>query len=143
MQSKLVPLTLEASPQLIQDILDACTTASNYWAAFGVEEGFLTEPDAHGIRHYRRIKVYEYGDEDKAISETVIGPDEIATGVRRIMLNDMVQDGKPIRESHALCSKHTRADLFQALIDPEHDIDTAWTVDAVIQAAALGRIVYG
>lgn len=136
-------IDLHVSPALIQTILDGVMGASDYWASFGVESGFLSEPDKHGIRHYLRLKVYdEYSDNEGVQSEAEIGPDEIREGVRRVLLNDMAHDGKPIKRPHALCAANLRADLFEAIIDPEHEPDS-WTIDAVLQAAVLGRIVYG
>lgn len=135
-------IDLHVSPALIQTILDGVTGASDYWAGFYAEPGFLSEPDEHGIIHYLRLKVYEYGDNEGVQSEAVIGPDEIREGVRRVLLNAMAHNGKPVKESHALCAANLRADLFEAIIDPEHELDS-WTIDAVLQAAVLGRIVYG
>lgn len=141
--TKLLCLTMEIPLSLVYSILDQAGDASDYWAR--IEVMSRTGIDEHGHAAARVIHVEEYGDESTMVSSATLAVDEIVTGLRRVLTNDMVKDGVPIRVPHALCSENTRADLFKALCDPENgalNMDI-WTVDAVIQASALGRIVYG
>jgi len=138
MQTQPVTLTLEPSAQFLRDVL--CTAAeggSNYWAAFRTLERHDGE---HGPER-QRVRVFEMGDDDEAQSQHDIGLPELAEGVRRMLAGDMTE-----KADHANPAAQYRAALFAALIsEPGGDagqID-ADLADLILQAAALGRIVYG
>ncbi|AEY69512.1 hypothetical protein AH2_0001 [Burkholderia phage vB_BceS_AH2] len=138
MQTQSIAVTLTPSAQFLRDVL--CTAiegGSNYWARF---VGLEHHDGEHGPE-WERVRVKEYGDDDKAQSVREVGLAELAEGVRRVIAGDMTD-----KAEHANVHAAYRAALFAALIaEPggnAGDVD-ANLADIVLQAAALGRIVYG
>jgi hypothetical protein len=133
-----IALTLVPSDQFLRDVL--CTAVeggSNYWA------DFITTETVQGtyVTEHQRVTVRECGDEDTIVSEKSVGLPELREGVRRVLQGDMTD-----KADHAQVSPDLRAGLYKALIS--EDGGDAGQVDAnladcIMQAAALGRIVYG
>lgn len=134
MSTKLVSLTLDIPHALVYSLMDRAQYECSEWAGVTAEE--YAEADEHGYTPPRVLTVDEYGDEEKPQSTRRLALDEVTEGIRRVLLNDIT-----VRESHALVAGWIRADLYRAIIDPDHDAHS-YTVDCVIQAAALGRHVY-
>lgn len=138
MQTPAITLTLEPSAQFLRDVL--CTAVeggSNYWARFKV----LNRVQGEHVEEYDRVRVMEYGDDDKAQSQHDIGLPELAEGLRRALAGNMGTGA-----DHENVAASYRADLFAALIsEPGGDAANvdANLADIVLQAAALGCIVYG
>jgi hypothetical protein len=133
-----IAVTLKPSAQFLRDVL--CTAVeggSNYWAQFHT---LATHQGEHGSE-YERVRVFEFGDDDESQSQHDIGLRELAQGVRRVLEGDMTD-----KADHAQVAPRIRAALFQALIsEPGGDAGQvdADIADCILQAAALGRIVYG
>lgn len=124
------------SEQFMRDVLaTACEGGSNYWARFKALETFKGE---YGDE-WQRVRVTDIEEAKTGVHE--VGFAELLEGMRRIVAGDMTS-----KESHANVHASHRAALFEALIS--EDGGDAGKVDAnladlVLQAAALGRIVYG
>ncbi|QBQ74404.1 hypothetical protein BcepSauron_024 [Burkholderia phage BcepSauron] len=135
-KSHLIPLTLDVSAQFCREVIDmAITGYSPNWGEFDVTK--RTEPDEHEITYPDRLRVDEFGDGDTPLSTCEIGTAEIAEGMRRVLLGDMTD-----KADHAQAAPHYAAAILHAIREGDTAHIDADTADVIMQAAALGRIVY-